>query len=207
MDTRDVIRLLGEISLVDDRVVKTDELEQVAQVRLWAAALRDVPLAFAGEAVGQHYAESAYPVMPKDIAARWRATARDRMQRHAERRAPAVDPDDVDGYVLALRADRAAVVTGAEPPAPVRALVAGVGRAVEAAPANPGYLATKAAMFPKRERPAGPPELAVRCPTCGADAGRPCRTLARGRTMGNTHPDRQRDYAVAAADAPAQASA
>ncbi|WP_329151265.1 hypothetical protein OIU91_28490 [Streptomyces sp. NBC_01456] len=198
MDTQEVIRLLAEISLIDDRVVKTNETEQIAQVRLWAAALINVPYEFAGEAVGRHYAESAWAVMPKDIAARWRTVARDRMARHAERRAPDADPDDVDGYVLALRADRSAVVTGAEPPARVRAELARVGRTLdEPAPANPRYLAAKAAMFPKRDKPAGPPELGVRCPTCEANAGRPCKTLGRERVMGNTHPDRQRDHFVA----------
>ncbi|MGW7248844.1 zinc finger domain-containing protein [Streptomyces decoyicus] len=197
MDTQEVIRLLAEISLVDDRVVKADETEQIAQVRLWAAALINVPYEFAGEAVGWHYAESAWPVMPKDIATRWRTVARDRMTRHAERKAPDADPDDVDGYMLALRADRAAVVTGTEPPAPVRALLAGVGRPIEPAPANSGYLAAKAAMYPERDKPAGPPEFGVRCPTCGAAADRACKTLHRGRLMTGTHPDRKRDHFVA----------
>ena len=76
MDRTEVIRLLAEISLVDDRVVKTDETEQEAQVRMWSVVLRDVSYEFAGEAVGQHYAEHAWAVMPKDIASRWRAEAR-----------------------------------------------------------------------------------------------------------------------------------
>ncbi|MFJ9468354.1 zinc finger domain-containing protein [Streptomyces caniferus] len=196
MDMQEVIKLLAEISLVDDRVVKTDETEQIAQVRLWAAALREVPIDFAGEAVGRHYAESAWPVMPKDIATRWRAVARDRMARHAECRAPDADPDDVGGYVLALRADRSAVVTGVKPPTRVRAELARVGRTIEPVPANPCYLAAKAAVYPKGDRPTGPTGLGVRCPTCEADTGRPCKTKA-GRVMGNTHPDRQRDHFAA----------
>ncbi|WP_406337342.1 hypothetical protein [Streptomyces sp. NBC_00649] len=195
MDAQEVIRLLGEISLVDDRVVKTDETEQVAQVRLWAAALREVPLDFAGEAVGRHYAESAWPVMPKDIASRWRDTARDRMRRHVGTFEPTahphLHPDDSDGYVLALRAERSAVVAGSELPARVRELVSGVGRAVDPAPANEGYLAAKAALYAKRGRPAMPPELAMGCPTCGANPGRPCTTLRCGRVMRGTHPDRR----------------
>lgn len=201
MDAKDVIRLLGEISLVDDRVVKTDEAEQEAQVRLWAVALREVPLDFAGEAVGRHYAESAWPVMQKDITSRWRDTVRDRMARHVGTFEPSahpqLDPDDSAGYVHALRAGRSAVVTGAEQPREVRELVGRIGRAVEPAPATEGYLAAKAALFPKRERPTGPPELAVRCRTCGADANRRCRTLQRGRDMTGTHPDRKTDYAAA----------
>lgn len=195
MDEKEVIRLLGEISLIDDRAVKPDTTEQQAQVRMWAVTLRDVPYDFAGEAIGQHYAESAWPVMPKDIAERWRIACRDRMARHTERTAPAVDPDDVDGYRAALVEQRRAVVTGAEQPAPVHRLPAG---AVASGAANEGYLAAKAAMFPPdREKPAGPPERAVRCPACGADANRPCKTLGRGRVMGNCHPDRARDHWVA----------
>ncbi|MEU3447212.1 hypothetical protein AB0H29_08275 [Streptomyces thermolilacinus] len=196
MDAREVIRLLGEISLIDDRVVKSDEAEQKAQVRLWAVALRDVPLEFAGEAVGRHYAESAWPIMPKDITARWRTTARDRMERHAERRAPAVDPDDVDAYVHAVRTGRRAVVTGAEPPAPIRALLAGVGRPVHEERTEPGpdYLAAKAQMLP--HRPPTRPELAVRCTGCGADPGRPCRTLDGRLKLSGTHASRRDAYAA-----------
>ncbi|AQW55259.1 hypothetical protein ACIQPP_05415 [Streptomyces violaceusniger] len=200
MTLEDTIKLLGEISLVDDRVVKTDETEQLAQVRLWAAALREVPLDFAGEAVGRHYAESAWPVMPKDITARWRAVARDRMGRHAERRAPAADPDDVGGYVLALRAERQAVVVGDQAPAHVRELTASVGRPVELVPANDEFRQAKARQWPTRERPAGPPALAVRCTACGAAAGMPCRTTVRGRVMSGTHGSRQDAHAAAVAE-------
>ncbi|WP_399142216.1 hypothetical protein Q3A86_32875 [Streptomyces sp. NBUA17] len=80
MTLDETIDLLQQIALVDDRVVKVDEAEQAAQVTMWAAVLRDVPLAFAGEAVGRHYAESAWAVMPKDIAARWRDQVRDRLR-------------------------------------------------------------------------------------------------------------------------------
>lgn len=203
MNEQEVIRLLGEISLIDDRAVKADEAEQLAQVRMWAAILRDVPYTFAGEAIGQHYAESAWPVMPKDIAARWRDQVRDRMTRDTgtfEPTAhPEVDPDDQYGnaYVAALRSGRAAVATGAEQPRGVRELVGREGRTIESAPATEGYLAAKAALYPREDKPKGPPELAVRCPTCGASARRPCKTLARGRVMTNTHPDRQRDHYVA----------
>ncbi|WP_432160746.1 zinc finger domain-containing protein [Streptomyces sp. NRRL F-5630] len=200
MDVQEVIRLLGEISLVDDRVVKTDEAEQKAQVRMWAVALSEVPLDFAGEAVGRHYAESAWPIMPKDITARWRDTVRERLSRQVgtfePTHHPDLDPDDKYGnaYVAALRAGRTAVMTGAEQPRELPELVGRIGRTVEAAPATEGYLAAKAALFPKAQRPAGAPELAVRCRTCGVDAGRRCKTLQRGREMQGTHPDRKSDF-------------
>lgn len=200
MDVQEVIRLLGEISLVDDRVVKSDTAEQRAQVHMWASALRDVPLDFAGEAVGRHYAESAWPVMPKDITARWRDTVRDRMRRQVGTFEPAhhpdIDPDDQYGnaYVAALRAGNRAVMTGADAPRELPELLGRVGRTVDAAPATEGYLAAKAAMFPKRERPAGPPELAVHCPACGSAANRPCQTTMRGRPMTGTHGSRRDVY-------------
>jgi len=203
MDVQEVIRLLGEISLVDDRVVKTDTAEQRAQVHMWASALRDVPLDFAGEAVGRHYAESAWPVMPKDITARWRDTVKDRMSRQVGTFEPAhhpdVDPDDQYGnaYVAALRAGRAAVMTGADAPREVRELVGRVGRTVDAAPATEGYLAAKAALFPKADKPAGPagpPELAVECPVCEAGPNRPCVSVQRGRVLRGTHGSRRDAY-------------
>ncbi|MFI8853647.1 hypothetical protein ACIGW3_26125 [Streptomyces sp. NPDC053499] len=197
MTLDETYELLDRITLVDDRVVRSDEAEADAQVRMWATALMDVPLDFAGEAVGAHYREHPWPVRPSDITARWRTECRNRMERHAERRAPAADPDDPQAYRAALLAERRAVVTGQEPPAAVRALTAAVGRSVEVAQPNPGYLAAKAACLPQREEPAGPPEWAVGCPSCGAAPGRACRTLHRGRVMRGTHPDRRRNHLVA----------
>lgn len=200
--TRDeVIVLLGQISLVDDRVVRVDESEQEAQVRLWSVALRAVPFEFAGEAVGMHYGESAWPIMPKDIAERWRRAARDRLERHVEGRSPVNDPDDTALYLQALRSERAAVVTGRVMPTQIKALTAGVGRSVdELVPANEGFLAAKAAMWPKHERPAALPELAVHCPACGASPHRPCHTTHGRRPMTtSTHGSRQDMYAAARA--------
>lgn len=204
--TRDeVIVLLGQISLVDDRVVRVDENEQEAQVRLWSVALRAVPLEFAGEAVGMHYGESAWPIMPKDIAERWRRAARDRLERHIEGRSPVDDPDDTALYLQALRSERAAIVTGQASPTRMRQLTAGVGRSVdlELVPANEGFLAAKAAMWPRREQPVALPELAVHCTACGASANRPCRTTHGHRPMPHsTHGSRQDLYAAARAADP-----
>ncbi|MFF1756162.1 hypothetical protein [Streptomyces sp. NPDC058266] len=200
MDVQEVIRLLGEISLVDDRVVKTDEAEQKAQVRMWAVALAEVPLDFAGEAVGRHYAESAWPIMPKDITAKWRDTVRDRLARQVgtfePNHHPEIDPDDQYGnaYVAALRSGRTAVMTGAEQPHELPELVGRVGRTVDVAPATDGYLAAKNALFPKANRPAAAPELAVHCPACGSAANRPCQSVQRGRVLRGTHGSRRDAY-------------
>jgi hypothetical protein len=199
----EVIDLLDRISLVDDRVVKSDEAEQEAQVTMWAAVLRDVPLQFAGEAVGRHYAESAWAIMPKDIAERWRNTVRDRLRRATgtfePTDHPGVDPDDRYGnrYVAALRGQWRAVAAGDEQPVAVAELMPaagarlGGGRVAELVPANDEFREAKADRYPRRERPAGPPERAVHCPACGASADRPCRTTQRGRVMTGTHPSRR----------------
>ncbi|MGO4630534.1 hypothetical protein AB4225_06255 [Streptomyces sp. 2RAF24] len=129
MNFSETLDLLDRIALVDDRVVKTDATEQEAQAVMWAAILRDVPLSFAGTAVGDHYAESAWPVMPKDIAQRWRAVYRDRLDRHTGTFEPTahphLDPDDIAGFRSALRAERYAVRTGCEAPLELRQLLAG----------------------------------------------------------------------------------
>ncbi|MFE5332913.1 hypothetical protein ACFRCG_41675 [Embleya sp. NPDC056575] len=112
MTPDEVIDLLDKIALVDHRVVREDPEEQEAQVALWAGILSDVPAAFAGQAIGQHYSASPYPVLPADIAARWKTRRTDIMRRDAETEAPPVDPDRPVDYARALRAGRAAVATG-----------------------------------------------------------------------------------------------
>ncbi|MYT57689.1 hypothetical protein GTW29_13360 [Streptomyces sp. SID7834] len=129
MNVEQTIDLLEQIALIDDRVVKTNTTEQEAQLNMWAAILVNVPYGFAGQAVGEHYAESAWPVMPKDIAARWRKVARDRLGRTLDTFEPTshphIDPDDISGYQRALRAQRHAVRTGCDAPLELRALIAG----------------------------------------------------------------------------------
>lgn len=129
MTLDETLDLLRQIALVDDRVVRLDETEQVAQVTMWAAILRDVPITYAGQAVGEHYATSAYPIMPKDIAERWRAESRRRLDRHVNtfepRSRPFLDPDDIPGYHAALRAERDRVRRGNDEPIAWPALMAG----------------------------------------------------------------------------------
>ncbi|MFB6875698.1 hypothetical protein [Streptomyces sp. NPDC056323] len=149
MNMEQTLDLLDQISLIDDRVVKSDETEQAAQLTLWAMVLRDVPLQFAGEAVGRHYAESAWPVMPKDIAARWRKVARDRLDKGVHTFEPTehphVNPDDITGYQLALQAQRRAIVLGRDEPIEMRALLAG-SDPVQAGTPNDTYRQARAAV-------------------------------------------------------------
>lgn len=122
MTRNEVIRLLGVISLVDDRVVKIDEAEQDAQVELWAVALRTVPYADAVQLVGEHYSTSAFPIMPKDVVERWRIAGRYRIDRHVELTANDDLPEDPVAYRQALVARRQAVFAGQQRPSDVRAL-------------------------------------------------------------------------------------
>ncbi|MZF56906.1 hypothetical protein GTX53_24260 [Streptomyces sp. SID5594] len=149
MNMTETLDLLEQIALIDDRVVKTSETEQEAQLTMWAAILRDVPLQFAGEAVGQHYAESAWPVMPKDIAARWRKTYRDRLGRGVHTFEPNahrhIDPDDISGFQRALRAQTQAVRTGCDEPIEMRALMAGSDPVAAGTP-NEAYRRARAAV-------------------------------------------------------------
>lgn len=119
-------QLLKQVSYADPRVLPEDPKEVAALAALWAAVLKDVPAQFAMQAVGEHYAKSPYPIKPSDISTRWQAVVRDRMGRDTgtfEPNAhPDLDPDDIEGYHQALRADRAAVVTGQRPPTPSRAI-------------------------------------------------------------------------------------
>ncbi|MGW2708663.1 hypothetical protein ACWC4J_06675 [Streptomyces sp. NPDC001356] len=156
MTLDETLDLLSQIALVDDRVVRLDETEQAAQLTMWAAILRDVPYAFAGRAVGEHYAESAWPVMPKDIAARWRTEARRRLDRHVGTFEPCahpnVDPDDQygDAFAAALRAERERVRRGAGDPMELRALLAG-SEPVAAGRPNEAYLRAREELRAARE--------------------------------------------------------
>jgi hypothetical protein len=203
MTLDETIDLLSQIALVDDRVVKVDEAEQRAQVTMWAAVLRDVPLQFAGEAVGRHYAESAWPIMPKDIAERWRLQVRDRLGRSLGTFDPVdhphIDPDAEtgDAYVAALRAQRRAIAGGETEPVGLRELMPAVGnrlgggRAAELVPANDTFRQVREQHYPRRARPAGPVELAVHCSYCGASPGRPCQLPHNGKRMTGTHGSRR----------------
>lgn len=154
MTLDETLELLAQISLVDDRVVRVDETEQAAQLTMWAAILRDVPLTFAGQAVGDHYAESAWAIMPKDIAARWRTESRRRLDRHVgtfEPNAhPTLDPDNIPGYRAALRAEREGVRRGGYEPMAWPELMAGADPIPAGCP-NDEYLRVREELRAARE--------------------------------------------------------
>lgn len=131
MTLDETLDLLGQIALIDDRVVRTEETEQAAQLILWARTLRAVPYQFALEAVADHYAESAWAVMPKDITARWRKVTKARVESHTwtlePNRHPDVDPDDRYGAasVAALRRQLDDVRQGDGEPMGLRELLSG----------------------------------------------------------------------------------
>lgn len=115
MNIADVPALLKQISYADPRVLRDDPEEQRGQIAMWASVLRDVPYDYALDAVGQHYANSPYPVLPSDISARWRATVRQRLAKHVDP-APPVDPVDEVAYRRSLRETRGAVARGETAP-------------------------------------------------------------------------------------------
>lgn len=126
MNPSQIPQLLKQVSYADPRLLPDDEKELAALAALWAVVLADVPPDFAMHAVGQHYASSPFPIKPSDIADRWRTVVRDRMGRHTgtfePNQHPGLDPDDIEGYQQALRAERDAVRTGQRPPMPSRAI-------------------------------------------------------------------------------------
>lgn len=192
MKPAEIPQLLAQIALADPRVRREDPIEMRAQIHMWAGILADVPADFALKAAQEHYATSTWPILPAEIATRWQAVVRDRMNRHSGTFEPAahpdVDPDDVDGYLEALRRERRAVVLGQQAPAEVRAITAGPA-AEEAAQRlqqlgtyvprhvdelldqyRPRKAARRAAILAGR-----PDALAVDCPYCKAPTGQPCR--------------------------------
>jgi hypothetical protein len=158
MTPAETLELFELISRIDDRVLRTSEDEQAAQLMLWSTALRNVPFDFAGRAIGEHYAESAYPVMPKDIATRWRKVGRDRLERLPDTFEPCaypqLDPDDEAGYRAALRARREAVLAGTVRPGGLPELRAASVRVSPGRP-NDEYLRAREEMRRRRLERAG----------------------------------------------------
>ncbi|MFF9554556.1 hypothetical protein ACF1DY_01810 [Streptomyces albus] len=128
MKPEEIPTLLKRISYADPRVLPDDPDERRGKVAMWAGVLRDVPADFALHAAQDHYARSPYPVVPSDIAQRWRRLTGDRLGRHAgtfEPTAhPGLDPDDHAGYLAALRRERETVRRGGTEPRAWPALVA-----------------------------------------------------------------------------------
>ncbi|MFE6080019.1 hypothetical protein [Streptomyces virginiae] len=191
MNPDQIPQLLKQVSYADPRVLPDDEKEIVGLAALWAEVLKDVPAQYAMYAVGKHYAESPYPIKPSDISTRWRATVRDRMNRHTgtlePTRYPELDPDDIEGYQKTLRAERHAVIMGEAEPTPLKAITAPVQNDVQDQLDHIGrtipeharqQLAAYRPQKAERERlvrQGRPDPLSVSCPWCDAAIGQACR--------------------------------
>lgn len=225
MEARHIPELIAKIALADPRIRREDPVERRAQIHMWAGILADVPYDFAVQAVQQHYATSQWPIAPGDIAGRWQGTVRDRMNRDTgtfePNDFPDLDPDDVAGYLAALRGHRQAVIQGTQPPKNLKAITAGA-----AADEVTERLKTLGTYVPRQVdevldayRPikasrraaliAGQPDpLSVDCDWCQAPAGEPCRSrrIAPGggatsnKRRSTPHPSRVDDAREAATE-------
>lgn len=193
MEPEQIPQLIAQIALADPRVRREDKTERRAQIIMWAGILAEVPYDFALQAAQAHYANSTWPILPAEIATRWAAVVRDRMNRHngtfEPTAHPELDPDDVDGYLAALRGERQAVIFGRLQPSNVKAITAG-----PAAAEAEARLKTLGSYVPRHvdellddHRPvkagrraalvAGQPDaLSVACDWCNARPGEPCRS-------------------------------
>ncbi|KDN86722.1 zinc finger domain-containing protein [Kitasatospora cheerisanensis] len=136
-----------------------------ADVRAWQLVLADVDHQQAEAAVVAHYGDTRDWIMPADIKRRVAAhradAARDIQGPGQAAEVPDADPDNIPAYLAALRTQRTrGAEGGALKQRPVLALLAGVGQPV------PTELAAV-------RRPGA---LGVRCDTCKAAIGRPCKT-------------------------------
>ncbi|MFE2323616.1 hypothetical protein ACFXD5_06780 [Streptomyces sp. NPDC059385] len=193
MNPEQIPQLLKQVSYADPRILPEDRQELQGLAALWAGVLTDVPAEFAMWAVGQHYAESPFPIKPSDIASRWRAHVRDRMNRHTgtlePTRYPELDPDDVAGFMHTLRAERHAVIMGRAEPTPLKAITGAdavpdevqerldrIGRYMpdHARETLAQYRPVRAARE-RLIRTGQPDPLAVPCPWCGAAIDQACR--------------------------------
>ncbi|WP_327413202.1 zinc finger domain-containing protein [Streptomyces sp. NBC_01233] len=188
MNPEQIPELIARIALADKRVRVEDPVEQTAQIDMWAGILADVPYDYAIRAAQAHYAVKAWPILPADIATRWAATVRDRMDRHTgtlePTRYPELDPDDIEGFQQTLRAERRAVITGQTEPTPLKAITGAVPADVQArldavGEYVPAAAREQLAQFWPQQRTLG--VLAHRCPQCGARPGQHC-TTAKTRT-------------------------
>ncbi|MGP4083338.1 zinc finger domain-containing protein [Streptomyces sp. KR55] len=221
MERNEVAAVLAYIGRLDPRTIRPGTGEARDQIAQWHELLHDVPFATAHgwdvrEAIRAHVLASPYAILPVDVARKWHAYRRDRLNRHTDP-TPAADPDDWAAWRTELVASRQAVATGtAEPsthrqitsgsPHPhVEARLAAIGSCIppsvraELAPYRPARAAREAAVA------AGQVDaLSVPCRWCHADAGEPCRRRRLeldGRARGNAprtrpHPTRL-DLAVA----------
>ncbi|MDF3290174.1 zinc finger domain-containing protein [Streptomyces silvisoli] len=229
MTPHEVGALLAYLGRLDPRLIRTDTGEARDQIAQWHELLGDVPLATTHgwdtrTVAREHILDSPYPILPVDIARKWRAYRRDRLHRHTDP-TPAADPDDQAAWQAELARTRRAVASGAAVPTAYRQIASGrvrpdleerlrkIGSCIP--PAVRAELAPYRAVRAAREAAiaAGSPDaLSVRCEWCHATEGEPCRSRRiglDGRARGNApratpHPSRV-DLATAAQAQPAAA--
>ncbi|MFH9575996.1 hypothetical protein ACH4MG_36390 [Streptomyces sp. NPDC017454] len=220
MDRREVASVLAYIGRLDPRTIPAGTGNARDQIVQWQELLADVPFATdhgwdVREAIRAHVLDSPYPILPVDVARKWRAYRRDRMERHTDP-TPAADPDNPAAWRTELLGTRHAVATGMAAPFSHRQLAQGPRRDIEARLAVVGSSippAVRAALAPYRPARAAreaavaagqPDALRVPCRWCHADKGEPCRSRRLGldgHARGNAprtrpHPTRM-DLAVA----------
>ncbi|MGW1071524.1 zinc finger domain-containing protein [Streptomyces sp. NPDC002537] len=181
MNLDETYQLLDRVSMVDDRIVRTDPREAAGQADLWAAILADVPLPFAAHAVLKHYKTSPFALRPSDIAEQWRLYVRDRLERHTESEPPDGDTGD-DTYQAALIAERRAVAVGEMEPRPTNALPPGSTSSHESR--GRALLQLVGSELTSRRQ-----EFTAPCPHCHSASGKPC-TDGRGKSRRDAHPTR-----------------
>ena len=161
-------------------------------------------------AIRTHVLDSPYPILPVDVARKWRAYRRDRLDRHTDP-TPVADPDDPAAWRAELLGTRQAVAAGTAapsthrqissggPPPDIEARLRAIGSCIppavraELAPYRPARAARETAVVAGR-----PDALSVRCQWCHAPEGEPCRSRRvgpDGRARGNAqratpHPTR-----------------
>ncbi|SPF06009.1 zinc finger domain-containing protein [Streptomyces sp. MA5143a] len=224
MDRREVAAVLAYIGRLDPRTIRTGTGEARDQIAQWQELLADVPFATdhgwdVREAIRSHVLDSPYPILPVDVARRWRAHRRDRLDRHTDP-TPTADPDNPVAWRAELLRARNAVAAGMAAPSTHRQITSdGRPRDIEERLREIGscipptvraelarYRPTRAA----REAAVAegvPDALGVRCDWCHAPVGSPCRQrraspdgAARGNAVRATpHPSRV-DLAAARMD-------
>ncbi|MFF2465295.1 zinc finger domain-containing protein [Streptomyces mirabilis] len=215
MDRREIAAVLAYIGRLDPRTIRTGTDDARDQIAQWQELLDDVPFATAHgwdvrEAIRSHVLDSPYPILPVDIARRWRAHRRERLDRHTDP-TPAADPDDPAAWRAELLRSRNAVAAGMAAPSTHRQIASsGRPRDVEERlreigscipPAIRAELARYRPTRATREAAVAegvPDALGVRCNWCHAPVGSPCRQrraspdgTARGNAVrANPHPSR-----------------
>lgn len=127
MTPQEASLVLAKLAAFDRRTV--GEME----IRAWADALQGISVADALEAVSRHYRDTRDFAMPADVIGQARKLVKERgEQRWAalQRGVPDADPNDVTGWLRAVRQGRTRPYREELPARPVRAALESVFRNV-----------------------------------------------------------------------------